>query len=70
MFSDPRMKELLVTPKGLRLVRQLAEGDRARYGVFRQADFGNAMIDPQLLRGMLDKLIALQDDIDRMRTKP
>ena len=70
MFSDARMKELLVTPKGLRLVRQLAEGDRARYGVFRQAEFGSVVIDPQLLCGMLDKLIALQDDIDRMRTRP
>lgn len=66
-FADLRMKELLVSPKGIRLVRQLAEGDRARYGVFRQADFGDTTIDPALLRGMLDKLIALQEDIDNAR---
>lgn len=65
LFADPRMKELLVTPRGIRLVRQMAEGDRARYGVFRQADFGGAAVDPHLLRGMLDSLIALQHDIDR-----
>lgn len=67
IFADRQMKELLVTPKGLRLVRQLAEGDRARYGVFRQAEFGGVEIDATLLRHMLDMLITLQEDIDRMR---
>lgn len=70
LFADLRMKELLVAPNGLRLVRLLAEGDRARYGVFRQADFGGVTIEPQLLRGMLDKLIALQEDIDRTGKAP
>mgnify|MGYP006272316689 CR=1 FL=1 len=64
IFVDKRMKELLISPKGTRLVRQLAEGDRARYGVFRQADFDNHIIDPVILQSLMDSLITLQRDID------
>jgi hypothetical protein len=62
-LSQPRGKELLITPKGLRLVLQMAEADRARYGVFRQADFGGAVVDPDVLREALDRLMDLQQDI-------
>lgn len=63
VFRDPRAKELLITPKGCRLVWQLAEGDRVRYGVFRQADFGAVTLDPDLARDLLDHLIALRKSI-------
>lgn len=62
-LSQPRGKELLITPKGLRLVMQMAEADRARYGVFRQADFGGAVVDPDVLREAIDRLMDLQQDI-------
>ena len=42
IFADGRAKELLITPNGVRIVWLLAEADRARYGVFRQAEFGDA----------------------------
>ena len=60
LFADHRAKELLVAPNGLRIVWLLAEADRARYGVFRQADFGEAALDPALATGLLDRLIALR----------
>jgi hypothetical protein len=63
VFEDPRAKELLITPKGLRFVWQVAEADRARYGVFRQAEFGVVELDPDLTRGLLDRLIALRKSI-------
>ena len=63
IFQDPRAKELLITPKGVRLVWQLAEADRARYGVFRQAEFGEVELDPALTRDLLDRLIALRQSI-------
>ena len=62
-LRQPRGKELLITPKGLRLVMQMAEADRARYGVFRQADFGGAVVDPDVLSEALDRLMDLQQDI-------
>lgn len=63
IFQDPRAKELLIAPKGVRLVWQLAEAERARYGVFRQAEFGEVVLDPLLVRDMLDRLIALRHSI-------
>ena len=42
IFADGRAKELLIMPNGVRIVWLLAEADRARYGVFRQAEFGDA----------------------------
>lgn len=58
-----RGKELLITPRGLRLVMLLAEADRARYGVFRQADFGGVTVDPDQLKLALDRLVDLRRDI-------
>lgn len=63
-FHGPRAKELLVTPKGLRMVSLLAEADRARYGVFRQADFGDAVLGPGQLTDSLERLIALREAIE------
>jgi hypothetical protein len=63
VFADPRAKELLITPKGLRFVWQVAEADRTRYGVFRQAEFGAVELDPQLVCDLLDRLIALRKSI-------
>lgn len=63
IFGDLRAKELLITPKGLRFVWQVAEADRARYGVFRQAEFGTTELDPQLVGSLLDRLIALRESI-------
>ena len=62
-LEDRRGKELLITPKGLRLVMLLAEADRARYGVFRQADFGGATVDPELLSRGIEHLLDLRQDI-------
>lgn len=63
VFADVRAKELLITPNGVRLVWLLAEADRARYGVFRDAVFGDVDLDPDLLRDLLDRLIALREAI-------
>ncbi|MFM7083862.1 MAG: hypothetical protein ACKOW3_02500 [Hyphomicrobium sp.] len=46
--------------KGLRIVTLLAEGDRARYGVYRQAEFGQATANPNYVRQQLDLLIDMK----------
>lgn len=63
LIERPRAKELLISPRGLRLVTQLAEADRARYGVFRQADFGDVRLAPEALEDMLAGLAALRQAI-------
>lgn len=69
LFRERQAKELLITPKGCRLVWQLAEADRARYGVFRQAEFGEIVLDPDLVRDLLDHLIAIRKSILEWATR-
>jgi hypothetical protein len=46
----------------------MAEADKARYGVLRQAAFDDPVLEADLLRELLDRLLALrQDIIDRDR---
>jgi hypothetical protein len=63
LFSDSHAKELLITPNGVRLVWLLAEASRARYGVFRQADFGGVDLDPAVLTSLLERLVAIRASV-------
>jgi hypothetical protein len=58
-----RGKELLLSPKGLRIVLQAAEADRARYGVFREANFGDRAISATLAQKAMDTLLAISDEL-------
>lgn len=63
LFFGPKGKELLVSPKGLRIVVQAAQADRARYGVLREANFGAVVIDAELTVSCLNTLIDLQNSL-------
>jgi len=63
MFTSPRAKELLITPNGVRIVWQLAEAERGRYGIFREAEFGDVRLEPELLSTILDQLVAIRQSV-------
>ncbi|TIT05073.1 MAG: hypothetical protein E5W74_33200, partial [Mesorhizobium sp.] len=65
IFAEGRAKELLITPKGVRIVWLLAEAERARYGVFRQAAFDGAGLDPALIERLLEAASTLRQAINR-----
>jgi len=60
----PEAKEILVTPKGVRLVRLMAQGQRAEYMVLRIADFRDIQLASDVLQDMMDRAIALYDDLN------
>jgi hypothetical protein len=64
-FADPRAKELVVTPRAIRLVYQASQAQRSHYLVLRQAEFADLTLDPARLRDMLDRAVALHDDLLR-----
>lgn len=68
LFDDPRMKELILSPKGLRAVFLAEEADRTRYLIFRDAEMGAEQLDPARLEPVLDALIALREDIVTTRS--
>ncbi len=63
LFDDPRMKELVISPHGLRLVLLADEAQRGAYLIFRDAELGATPLAPDRLRPVLDALLALRDDI-------
>jgi hypothetical protein len=68
VFHTAAGKELLISPKGLRIVVLAAEADRARYGVFREANFGAVRLEARALAEVLDTLIALAQDIAKEKS--
>lgn len=67
LLELPQLKEILVEPRGVRVVVQLAEADRARYGVFRQASFGDIRISPPFLMMLLDCLASTVAELRQER---
>ena len=64
VFDDPRAKELVITPRGVRLVYQAAQAERSDYLVMRRARFLQEKADPNLISGLLDLAVAIAAMVD------
>jgi hypothetical protein len=60
-FADPYMKELVVTSRGVRLVRMIWQASRLHYAVFREVRFEGIHLDPALAKDLLDGAISIAD---------
>jgi hypothetical protein len=63
LFADNRIKELLVTARGLRMIYQLSQAEKSRYLVFRMAEFEEMMVNPEFLRELMDVLLNMREKI-------
>ncbi len=59
LFADPRMKEMLVTPRGVRLVYQVQQAERVHYMVLRQIEFAQERVPASLATALLNAAIDL-----------
>lgn len=64
VLSDDRAKELVISPRGLRLVWLAEEADRSRYLLFRDAEMGQAPLDPGVVAPLLDWLATIAETLD------
>lgn len=62
-LDKTRLKELVISPKGVRIVWLMEEADRTRYLIFRDAEMGATALPPAQLRPLLTALQALRDDL-------
>jgi hypothetical protein len=62
-LDQTRLKEVVVSPKGCRIVWLVQEADRARYLLFRDAELGTGALAPDTLLPLLTALTALRDDL-------
>ena len=67
IFSDPKVKELVISPKGLRLVILADEAERGRYLIFRDAETGRTPLSKDRLLPLLDALRALRQTLTEAR---
>jgi hypothetical protein len=63
IFDDPRVKELVISPKGLRLVILAEEADRGRYLIFRDSEMGAEPIGANRILPLLETILAIRTDI-------
>lgn len=71
ILADPRVKNVLVTPGGVRLTVQASQGARGRYLLLRESRFPLAGVGPELLdatlRDGLSLILSLSDPSSETR---
>lgn len=62
-FNDTNSKELLITPKGVRIIYLLDQAARSHYMVLRQIVFENDRLEKELVEHLLSTLHELLNDL-------
>ena len=60
LLRDPYVKEVVITPRGIRIMRQLAEGKRGDHLILRQIVFENARLNPDDLGELLAEALEVE----------
>jgi hypothetical protein len=68
MFADPHMKELTITPRGVRLMCMIWQASRLHYGVFREVRFESTHLDPDLAESLLESAIGIAEAMPEVRS--
>ncbi|MDE2445475.1 MAG: hypothetical protein KGO94_04795 [Alphaproteobacteria bacterium] len=63
LFDDVRIKEVLISPKGIRIVILGEEAERGQYLLFRDAEVGRKPLAAARLQSMLDAILAIRHDV-------
>ncbi|RFC63667.1 hypothetical protein DYI37_11745 [Fulvimarina endophytica] len=66
LFEDASVKEVIFSPKGLRIVFLAEEADRGRYLIYRDAEMGMVPLGAVRLERVLRRLTAIADDIHEL----
>lgn len=68
LFADTNRKELVITPKGVRLVCQIWQASRPHYAVLREIRFEGVELDRALAATYLDAAIAVSQSLAEPRS--
>jgi hypothetical protein len=67
LFADPHMKELVVAPRGVRLLRMIWQASRLHYAVFREIRFESTHVECAIVKALLDAAIDIVDAVSASR---
>ena len=59
-LGEDRLKEVVLSPKGLRVTWLVEEANRGRYLIYRDAEMGREPLPPETLAPLLDALLDLR----------
>jgi hypothetical protein len=63
LLEDPALKEIVLSPAGLRLVRLAEEAPKGAYLLFRESDLGRSPVSAAVVQPMLDTLHELAQEL-------
>jgi hypothetical protein len=69
ILADPRVKEIAMTSKGVRIIRQAAEGRRGEHLLLRQPTFDDAKVAASNLARLLEQIHLLRSALDDQSQK-
>jgi hypothetical protein len=69
ILADPRVKEVALTSKGVRIIRQAGEGRRGEHLLLRQPVFDDAKVAAADLAELLDQIHLLRSALDDQTQK-
>ena len=64
LFSDSKMKELLVTPNMLRLTYMVKQAERGEYLIMRNAVYENSPISKEVVEELLQQAVSIRQTIE------
>jgi hypothetical protein len=70
LLNDPRCKEIVIAPRGVRLVYQGAQAQRADYSVLRHARFGAAPLAEGTVRELVRVLYSIYEAVREPQAEP
>jgi hypothetical protein len=63
LLRDPKFKEIAITPRGIRIMRQLSEGKRGDHLILRQIVFEGARLEPDELEPIIQSVMKIESDL-------
>lgn len=68
LFGDVKMKELLVTPSGVRLTYMVKQAERGEYLIMRNTVFENTPIDKKEVEALLKQAVTIRKCLENAQT--
>lgn len=60
LLRDPKIKEVVISPRGVRIVRQFAQGSRGQHLILRQSVFEGAGFEAGELENVLHAIARIE----------
>jgi hypothetical protein len=66
LLQDSKIKEIDVSPRGIRIVRQFAQGSRGSHLILRQSVFEGALLQADELEAMIDAATQIENTLTEL----